>query len=120
MGYFFRRSARIGPIRLNLSTSGIGASIGVKGARLTVTPRGTTYFTVGRHGFYYRETISNGRSRPTDAPPIADTVPPTTSSDSISTASASELVDSSSAVLIDRLNERARMSNPAWLLYFTA
>jgi len=59
MGYFFRRSAKFRPFRLNFSKSGIGASIGVKGARLTMTPRGTSYITVGSHGFYYRETLSN-------------------------------------------------------------
>src|SRR5437016_13188603 len=59
MGYFFRRSAKLGPFRLNFSKSGIGASVGVKGARVTMTPRGTTYVTVGSHGFYYRETVSS-------------------------------------------------------------
>src|SRR6202051_1589642 len=58
-GLFSRRSTRVGPFRLNFSRSGIGVSVGVKGARLTMTPRGTTYVTVGSHGFYYRETLSN-------------------------------------------------------------
>ncbi|HEX7680514.1 MAG TPA: DUF4236 domain-containing protein [Thermoanaerobaculia bacterium] len=44
----FRRSVNFGPLRFNFSKSGIGASVGVKGARLTLTPRGTTYVTVGR------------------------------------------------------------------------
>jgi hypothetical protein len=119
MGFFFRRSAHIGPFRLNFSKSGIGASVGVKGARLTMTPRGTTYITVGGHGFYYRETLSNGKRVPASAPAIP--IPPsaTRSSDEIVTADVADLVDSSSETLIQRLNERARMFNPAWILYAT-
>src|SRR5947209_4046868 len=115
MGYFFRRSAKIGPFRLNFSKSGIGASVGVMGARLTMTPHGTTYITVGRNGFYYRETISSGArsSQPALAPPLVASA----SSGEIPTADVSELVDSSSEQLVDALNERAKMFNPAWLVY---
>jgi hypothetical protein len=54
MGFFFRKSIGFGPVRINLSKSGVGASIGVKGARLIALARGSTYITVGTHGFYYR------------------------------------------------------------------
>jgi hypothetical protein len=121
MGFFFRRSARVGPFRLNFSKSGIGASVGVKGARLTMTPRGTTYVTVGTHGFCYRETLSKRdgiRVRP-EAPTPGQPQSGTTE-DVISSASASDLVDSSSERLIQQLNERARMFNPAWILYVGA
>src|SRR5690242_21436442 len=104
MGYFFRRSAKLGPFRLNFSKSGIGASVGVRGARLTMTPRGTTYITVGRNGFYYRETIStrpSGSGLP-PTPPVVENA----SSDEIPTADVSELVDSSSEQLVNTLNER--------------
>src|SRR5437016_7388965 len=106
MGYFFRRSAKIGPLRLNFSKSGIGASVGVKGARLTMTPRGTTYITVGSHGFYYRETLSNGRGNPAHSPlPPAVEPAQNRASDEIVTADVSDLLDSSSESLIDALNE---------------
>ena len=36
MGFFFRKSFRIGPIRLNLSKSGLDISAGVKGAHIGV------------------------------------------------------------------------------------
>jgi len=119
MSYFFRRSMSFGPIRLNLSKSGVGASVGVKGARLTMTPRGTAYITVGSHGFYYRETLSHrgGSAGPSSSPATPPTAP---SSDEIATADVSDLVDSSSEALIGRLNERAQMSNPAWFLYAIA
>lgn len=119
MGYFFRRSARLGPFRLNFSKSGIGASVGVKGARLTMTPRGTTYVTVGSHGFYYRETLSNRGGSPVQSDPPNYVPPPQSGSavNAIPSASASGLVDSSGERLIQQLNERASMFNPAWLLY---
>ena len=121
MGFFFRRSASIGPFRLNFSKSGVGASFGVKGARLTMKPGGATYITVGSHGFYYRETISQSRGRSPGAS-TPNTVLPggAGAADDIVTANVSQLVDSSSETLIASLNERARMFNPAFLLYATA
>lgn len=62
MGLYLRKSFRAGPIRFNLSKSGLGLSGGVKGARLGVGPRGT-YVHAGRHGLYYRKHLSSGRSR---------------------------------------------------------
>lgn len=41
MGWSYRKSVRLGPVRVNFSKSGIGASIGVKGARISTGPRGT-------------------------------------------------------------------------------
>jgi hypothetical protein len=121
MGFFFRKSIGFGPVRINLSKSGVGASIGVKGARLTTTPRGTTYVTVGSHGFYYRETLSTHKGNQSGASPQAGAPrTETRQSDEIVTADVSDLVDSSSETLIKRLNERAQMFNPAWLLYLIA
>jgi large-conductance mechanosensitive channel len=57
MGLYFRKSAVLGPIRLNFSKSGIGVSTGVKGARLVFTPKGT-FVHIGRNGLYYRKHIS--------------------------------------------------------------
>lgn len=85
-----------------------------------MTPLGTTYVTVGSHGFYYREALSgrgSGSAGPSVSPAAAPTAPP---SDEIVTADVSDLVDSSSEVLIGRLNERAEMFNPAWVFYAIA
>lgn len=60
MGFFYRKSKKIGPFRINLSKSGIGLSTGVKGLRYSVGPRGS-YVTVGRRGVYYRKKISSSR-----------------------------------------------------------
>lgn len=63
MSFFIRKSFRAGPIRLNLSKRGLGASTGVKGARIGVSSRGRAYVYGGRGGLYYRKELTGGRSR---------------------------------------------------------
>lgn len=46
MGWQFRKSKRIGPLRINMSKSGIGYSIGGKFLRHTKTATGETYNTI--------------------------------------------------------------------------
>jgi DNA polymerase-3 subunit epsilon len=53
MGFYIRKSMSRGPVRLNISKSGIGFSFGIKGLRIGPGPKGT-YFHAGRHGLYYR------------------------------------------------------------------
>ena len=60
MGFYLRKSFRAGPIRFNLSKSGIGASFGVTGARLGVSSAGRAYVHGGRGGLYYRKSIGGG------------------------------------------------------------
>ncbi len=62
MGFYIRKGFNFGPLRLNLSRSGLGASIGVKGARIGVGPRGS-YVHLGRGGLYYRQTIAPPSAR---------------------------------------------------------
>jgi hypothetical protein len=57
MGFFIRKAIKLGPIRLNLSKSGVGVSGGVKGARLSVGPKGTMVHA-GRKGLYYRKQLA--------------------------------------------------------------
>lgn len=63
MGFYLRKAFRAGPIRFNLSKSGIGLSAGVTGARIGLSSRGQTYVHGGRGGIYYRKTLSGGSSR---------------------------------------------------------
>jgi len=56
MGWYLRKSLRLGPVRFNLSRSGIGTSIGVKGLRVGTGPKGQ-YLHAGRDGLYYREQL---------------------------------------------------------------
>jgi hypothetical protein len=70
MGFYIRKSVRVGPLRFNLSKSGIGISAGIPGFRVGMGPRGN-YIHAGRGGFYYRTTLpSSGGGRP-PAPPSA-------------------------------------------------
>lgn len=50
MGLFFRKSLKLGPVRLNLGKSGVGASVGVKGLRVGTSARGRGYVSGGRGG----------------------------------------------------------------------
>lgn len=56
MGLYLRKSFRFGPVRLNLSKSGVGVSVGVKGLRVGTGPRGS-YLHAGRRGLYLRESL---------------------------------------------------------------
>lgn len=116
MGFYFRRSSRFGPFRLNFSKSGVGASVGVKGARLTLSPKGTTYITVGRGGFYYRQNLASAHNRSSPAPQY-QTVQTQPSLGEIRTADVEELRESSKSEFIEGLNKRAQMFNPATILF---
>ena len=50
MGFFFRKSINVGPVRINLSKSGIGISLGVTGARVGARPDGKKYVAAGKKG----------------------------------------------------------------------
>jgi len=79
MSFFLRKALRFGPIRFNLSKSGIGVSAGVKGLRIGTGPKGN-YIHAGRGGLYYRKSLGRIRrssstaevtsafSEPTDLP----------------------------------------------------
>lgn len=66
MSFFFRHSINLGLFRINLSKSGIGISFGVRGARISLTPRGN-YINLGAKGLYYRKKLNsrNAQGKPT-------------------------------------------------------
>jgi Protein of unknown function (DUF4236) len=103
MGFYIRKSFSAGPIRLNLSRSGLGASFGVKGARIGVGPRGT-YVHMGRGGLYYRQTLappssaSQGNSEHAEQAPHHDGFQP------IESGAAVKMFDTSAARLLNELN----------------
>jgi DNA polymerase-3 subunit epsilon len=75
MPLFLRKSLRAGPLRFNLSRSGIGVSTGVPGLRVgLIGPRGH-YVYMGRDGLYYRKTLGKGDHRSTVSPPPQDLQP---------------------------------------------
>src|SRR4051812_41274597 len=101
MGFYVRKSISVGPLRFNLSKSGIGVSAGIRGFRVGSGPRGN-YVHMGRGGFYYRQTLPSGRalSRPEVRPSfIQEEAPPQTHGpmQEITSGSISQMIDSSSA-----------------------
>lgn len=60
MGFYLRKSFRAGPLRFNLSKSGIGVSAGATGARLGMSSTGRAYVHGGRGGLYYRKSVGSG------------------------------------------------------------
>src|SRR4051794_17727267 len=63
MGFYIRKSISAGPFRFNLSKSGVGLSVGVRGLRVGTGPRGH-YVHAGLGGLYYRSSIGRaGQAR---------------------------------------------------------
>ncbi len=117
MGFFFRKSVSLGPLRLNLSKSGVGISTGIKGLRVGTGPRGA-YVHVGARGFYYRQSLGGAPTpRSSNAPDSANgsrNAAPTTSDmlaamtvKRIESGSISAMQDASSADILHELNETA-------------
>src|SRR5579862_2445755 len=113
MGFYIRKGFNFGPLRLNLSRSGLGASFGVKGARIGIGPRGS-YIHMGRGGLYYRQTLHSAHQprtpllpgiQPPQQPIGVDSLP------EISSTSAIGIVDSSAAQLLQELNRVKRQKD---------
>jgi hypothetical protein len=104
MGWYFRKSLGFGPLRVNLSKSGIGYSVGVKGARIGSGPRGN-YVRLGRGGVYYQKYFSPTSNQPVPTPaPTVNTLQIV--DQPILTASASDLQDLTSADLLAEIKEK--------------
>lgn len=61
MGFSFRKSYTFGPLRVNLSKSGVGFSFGVKGLRVGSNANGRKYVSAsvpGTGARYYKSTKS--------------------------------------------------------------
>jgi hypothetical protein len=71
MPFYLRKSISAGPFRFNLSNSGVGLSVGVRGLRVGTGPRGH-YIHAGAHGFYYRASLGRAGQKSTPTPqPVA-------------------------------------------------
>ncbi|AYA39042.1 DUF4236 domain-containing protein (plasmid) [Hymenobacter oligotrophus] len=113
MGFSFRKSISFGPMRVNLSTRGIGYSAGVKGARIGVNQRGT-YVSLGAGGIQYRKylqhTTPHSPSYPPAPLPTAQGHLHTITSDEIT-----QLSDVDSQDFINELTEKAaKISFAKW------
>jgi len=57
MPIFIRKAFRLGGLlRMNISKSGMGVSVGVKGLRVSLGPRGNQLYA-GRRGLYFRQRL---------------------------------------------------------------
>jgi len=65
--FYLRKSVRAGPFRFNLSNSGVGVSVGVKGLRIGKGPRGH-YVHAGREGLYYCASLGGAARTPPRLP----------------------------------------------------
>jgi hypothetical protein len=63
MGWSFRKSVGFGPFRINLSKGGVGVSGGVKGARVSVGPGGTNFYS-GWGPLRYRKRLAGAPTVP--------------------------------------------------------
>jgi len=62
MGFFFRKSLGRGPFRINLSKSGVGFSLGMRGLRIGRSANGRTYTRASRPGTGIGWQKSGGKS----------------------------------------------------------
>lgn len=64
MAWRFRKSIKLGPLRLNLSKSGVGTSIGVRGFRIGQDAKGRSYTaaSIPGTGLYSRTYSRQGRA----------------------------------------------------------
>ncbi|MBI1247086.1 DUF4236 domain-containing protein [bacterium] len=61
MGFSFRKSFNFGPLRVNVSKSGVGFSFGMRGLRAGMSSNGRKYVSAGVPGTgarYYKSTKS--------------------------------------------------------------
>jgi hypothetical protein len=120
MGLYFRKSVRMGPFRVNFSSSGIGLSAGIPDLRIGAGPRGN-YIQMGAHGIYYRAALPSSRkhnlspraSTPAPAPrtlrpELGPPIPSGTVGEfqPIESVDAAELVDSSSEELLNEIRKK--------------
>src|SRR4051794_7181854 len=106
MGWSWRRSTTIGPVRLNFSQAGGGGSVGVKGARISTGPRGT-YVHLGAGGFRYsrRLDVPTPAPRPLPSPRPAPSATPRAERQ-VENVEPTRLVETSADDLLDEIRRK--------------
>lgn len=114
MGFYLRKSISVGPLRFNLSKSGVGVSAGIKGLRIGTGPRGN-YVHMGRGGLYYRKTLPSssgekGLPSRNNPQPLSPEIPVGTHAplEDIESGTVFSMTDSDSAELLDELNTKRK------------
>jgi len=112
MGLFFRKSVKLGVIRINFSSRGLSYSTGIKGARISTGSRGT-YVTLGANGIYYRRKIGQNQTPEPQLQPLSEQQ---LGVHTITSAEISGLSDVDSKAFIDELSEKAaKIPMVTWL-----
>jgi hypothetical protein len=122
MGFYIRKSISAGPFRFNLSRTGVGMSVGVKGFRVGRSPRGN-YVHMGRGGLYYSaslggvgRSLGSGRRDPNPVLPAqpfvaVDSLTP------VETGNILEMVPTNGSDIVEQINEKlGRMRFWPWML----
>lgn len=119
MAFYLRKGINFGPIRFNLSKSGVGMSLGVTGLRLGMGPRGT-YVHAGRGGLYYRKSLSSAGRRRASTSRSAPRAPSATEpAEFIDSAQAADLTPSSHVELCAEMQaRRAKRHGAQWFALF--
>ena len=105
MGFYFRKSFGKGAFRINLSKSGVSYSIGVKGARVRFSNKGT-YVSFRSNGISYQQKISE-RPRSSYQERL-DTYRPSSEQHTITSGDVEQITDVDSQNFIDELKEKAK------------
>lgn len=111
MGFYLKKSIKVGAFRFNFSKSGVGVSTGFRGLRIGTGPRGN-YIHAGRNGFYYRTTLPpiSEKAKKDAKHPIYD-VPifkPDEEFKEIDSGNVLDMIDSSAISLLKELNEKIK------------
>lgn len=113
MGLSFRKSFKMGPLRVNLSGAGVGVSAGIRGARVSVGPRGT-YVTLSGGGFRYQKKLHASPPAPRSQavlPAVSSQKQLTVPEGHIHTASVEDLLESSPEDLLSEIQKRTDRVN---------
>ncbi|WP_431879962.1 DUF4236 domain-containing protein [Amycolatopsis sacchari] len=112
MSFYLRTSVKLGPVRVNMSRSGLGASVGVPGFRVGAGPRGS-YISLGDGLVSYRATVRPSRGSTKRPAPAARPLPDLPSPgdvilSDVSGATTIEMAEVGSSELVMQLNDAAR------------
>ena len=118
MPFYFRKSVTAGPFRFNLSSGGVGVSVGIMGLRIGTGPRGH-YVHAGSGGLYYRAAFGGGgqdgaqrhattpsRTAPPGYRPPPQSHEPNVEMVAVSSASVLGMTEERYGELLDELNSK--------------
>lgn len=107
MGFYIRKSVSAGPFRFNLSRSGLGVSVGVRGFRVGSGPRGN-YVHMGRGGLYYRASLGPPRQAADTRGPVPPVQPHVLEAalSPVEVGNVLEMVPSSGSEVVRQINEK--------------